>query len=116
MLNETDDALSCPTHCAFVFPHFALDCCGPIAQRSEPPAHNRPVPGSNPGGPIQLRRACMPGYVETGCDASLSRRSASREGGRRWTARLTMMHTLPIGGRSPHDAHRHQRAATPVYL
>ena len=24
---------------------------GPIAQRSEPPAHNRPVPGSNPGGP-----------------------------------------------------------------
>ena len=25
---------------------------GPIAQRLEPPAHNRPVPGSNPGGPI----------------------------------------------------------------
>ncbi len=24
---------------------------GPIAQRLEPPAHNRPVPGSNPGGP-----------------------------------------------------------------
>ena len=24
---------------------------GPIAQRSEPPAHNRSVPGSNPGGP-----------------------------------------------------------------
>jgi hypothetical protein len=28
---------------------------GPIAQRSEPPAHNRPVPGSNPGGPTILR-------------------------------------------------------------
>ena len=24
---------------------------GPVAQRSEPPAHNRVVPGSNPGGP-----------------------------------------------------------------
>jgi hypothetical protein len=28
-----------------------LESLGPIAQRSEPPAHNRPVPGSNPGGP-----------------------------------------------------------------
>ena len=27
---------------------------GPIAQRSEPPAHNRSVPGSNPGGPTIL--------------------------------------------------------------
>ena len=26
--------------------------CGPIAQLVEPPAHNRSVPGSNPGGPI----------------------------------------------------------------
>ena len=25
---------------------------GPIAQLVEPPAHNRKVPGSNPGGPI----------------------------------------------------------------
>ena len=25
--------------------------CGPIAQLAEPPAHNRSVPGSNPGGP-----------------------------------------------------------------
>ena len=25
---------------------------GPIAQLEEPPAHNRSVPGSNPGGPI----------------------------------------------------------------
>ena len=24
---------------------------GPIAQLAEPPAHNRSVPGSNPGGP-----------------------------------------------------------------
>ena len=27
---------------------------GPIAQRLEPPAHNRPVPGSNPGGPTNF--------------------------------------------------------------
>jgi|GEM_PF-2617829 hypothetical protein len=27
---------------------------GPIAQRSEPPAHNRSVPGSNPGGPTKF--------------------------------------------------------------
>ena len=35
---------------------------GPIAQRSEPPAHNRPVPGSNPGGPTTLlvRAARLP--------------------------------------------------------
>jgi len=32
---------------------------GPIAQRSEPPAHNRPVPGSNPGGPTNLRSHSM---------------------------------------------------------
>ena len=29
---------------------------GPIAQRLEPPAHNRAVPGSNPGGPISWGR------------------------------------------------------------
>jgi hypothetical protein len=29
----------------------AVELSGPIAQRSEPPAHNRKVPGSNPGGP-----------------------------------------------------------------
>ena len=29
---------------------------GPIAQRSEPPAHNRSVPGSNPGGPTNLTK------------------------------------------------------------
>jgi hypothetical protein len=27
---------------------------GPIAQLEELPAHNRSVPGSNPGGPIRL--------------------------------------------------------------
>ena len=27
---------------------------GPIAQLEEPPAHNRSVPGSNPGGPTML--------------------------------------------------------------
>src|SRR5580765_3181521 len=45
---------------------------GPIAQRLEPPAHNRPVPGSNPGGPIFAR-----------CPVKMSRRSARREGGLR---------------------------------
>ena len=35
-----------------------LDCVGPIAQRLEPPAHNRPVPGSNPGGPTTFARRC----------------------------------------------------------
>src|SRR5262249_14365882 len=33
-----------------------VELFGPIAQRLEPPAHNRPVPGSNPGGPSL--RAC----------------------------------------------------------
>src|SRR4051812_12631377 len=47
---------------------------GPIAQRLEPPAHNRLVPGSNPGGPTNL---CS---VFT---RRLPRRSAEREGGRR---------------------------------
>ena len=32
-------------------PDAILTMMGPIAQRSEPPAHNRSVPGSNPGGP-----------------------------------------------------------------
>lgn len=29
---------------------------GPIAQLAEQPAHNRSVPGSNPGGPTKLFR------------------------------------------------------------
>ena len=33
----------------------SLTVYGPIAQRSEPPAHNRSVPGSNPGGPTTRR-------------------------------------------------------------
>ena len=32
-------------------PDAILTMMGPIAQRSEPPAHNRSVPGSNAGGP-----------------------------------------------------------------
>lgn len=27
---------------------------GPVAQLAEPPAHNRLVPGSSPGGPIKM--------------------------------------------------------------
>ena len=34
------------------FRHLSLNIAyGPIAQLAEPPAHNRSVPGSNPGGP-----------------------------------------------------------------
>ena len=29
---------------------------GPIAQLVEPPAHNRKVPGSNPGGPTYIKK------------------------------------------------------------
>src|SRR5438270_12511370 len=32
---------------------------GPIAQRLEPPAHNRPVPGSTPGGPTFPHRCLV---------------------------------------------------------
>ena len=44
---------------------------GPIAQWLEPPAHNRLVPGSSPGGPSLRSRL----------QAEAARRSASREGG-----------------------------------
>ena len=36
---------------------------GPIAQRSEPPAHNRSVPGSNPGGPTKFFSATEQFFV-----------------------------------------------------
>src|SRR6267378_6015067 len=52
---------------------------GPIAQRLEPPAHNRPVPGSNPGGPTNLRSLVH---------AKVARRSAEREGGRAWVREI----------------------------
>ena len=32
---------------------------GPIAQLEEPPAHNRSVPGSNPGGPTKISECRM---------------------------------------------------------
>jgi hypothetical protein len=35
-----------------ISPGYFCRRCGPIAQLEEPPAHNRSVPGSNPGGPI----------------------------------------------------------------
>src|SRR6266700_1572056 len=37
---------------------FSLHWSGPIAQWLEPPAHNRPVPGSNPGGPTTFAHEC----------------------------------------------------------
>ena len=43
---------------------------GPIAQRLEPPAHNRPVPGSNPGGPTTLRSEIVQSPLS--CSASIS--------------------------------------------
>lgn len=33
---------------------------GPIAQRSELPAHNRRVPGSNPGWPMGISSSVIP--------------------------------------------------------
>src|SRR5207244_3719922 len=38
-----------------------VELSGPIAQRLEQPAHNRRVPGSNPGGPT-FARACRASY------------------------------------------------------
>ncbi len=40
-----------------------MDKFGPIAQLVEPPAHNRLVPGSSPGGPIDSKVGCMPQIV-----------------------------------------------------
>jgi hypothetical protein len=38
---------------------------GPIAQRSEQPAHNRSVPGSNPGGPTLFLAGAWPYHLAT---------------------------------------------------
>src|SRR5258708_1253707 len=59
--------------------------CGPIAQRLEPPAHNRPVPGSNPGGPTlrlhglasKLRWASPLSEAKVPSEAAQPRRRAS---------------------------------------
>src|SRR4030067_1468724 len=43
---------------------------GPIAQLVEPPAHNRKVPGSNPGGPIEKKEGDLhelPGDKHPAC-------------------------------------------------
>ena len=34
--------------------YYTFSLCGPIAQLVELPAHNRSVPGSNPGGPTTI--------------------------------------------------------------
>src|SRR5678815_1575374 len=47
--------------------------CGPLAQRLERPAHNRLVPGSNPGGPTTA-------FVETGRLAQLVEHSLHMRG------------------------------------
>ena len=41
--------------CVTISPDHSMTRRGPIAQRSEQSAHNREVPGSNPGGPTSLR-------------------------------------------------------------
>ena len=54
---------------------------GPIAQRSEPPAHNRPVPGSNPGGPTSLRPAeAWPGHTRRRRASARQARRAAKAG------------------------------------
>src|SRR5882672_9259519 len=57
-----------------------LHWTGPIAQRLEPPAHNRPVPGSNPGGPT-FARACRASFGGQ-AHAKVSTEAAQQ---RRWT-------------------------------
>src|ERR1019366_7241220 len=55
---------------------------GPIAQRLEPPAHNRPVPGSNPGGPTFAHAWPLERELQWASPRDSIRRSAEREGGR----------------------------------
>ena len=80
---------------------------GPIAQRLEPPAHNRPVPGSNPGGPTTLR-------------SHFTRRVAAMGGpqfsGEHSAAKMStiLMFNLPpsrAGGQQPPAAKRRRRAS-----
>ena len=52
-------------------------CGGPIAQRLEQSAHNRKVPGSNPGGPTRIL-FCLKMHLEVervsyGCTTALER-------------------------------------------
>src|SRR5882724_2553128 len=62
--------------------NFPLHWTGPIAQRLEPPAHNRLVPGSNPGGPI-FALACPDRESYDGhAHAKMSSVARQREGGR----------------------------------
>ena len=44
--------------------YFKIVGKGPIAQLEEPPAHNRKVPGSNPGGPTRLFKMTIPNTPE----------------------------------------------------
>src|SRR5207247_806531 len=69
---------------------------GPIAQRLEPPAHNRPVPGSNPGGPAfalglrrELRRASPCEGVRRSLGEGGPSLDAAREGGDPGSARAS---------------------------
>ena len=57
-------------------PHLSL---GPVAQRLERPAHNRLVPGSNPGGPTSLLPSAGFGW----CGYAVRRLSAQAIGGGR---------------------------------
>lgn len=48
---------------------------GPIAQMEEPPAHNRKVPGSNPGGPTGMEEG---GFHHYFCKKSLCRKRSKK--------------------------------------
>ncbi len=65
---------------------------GPIAQRSEPPAHNRPVPGSNPGGPT-FARACTRASYGGQAHAKVSAVAAEP---RKWTAHSSRSTASPV--------------------
>ena len=89
---------------------------GPIAQRSEPPAHNRLDPGSNPGGPTAPRFARRVGPPAFRLGGSASGSPPSSNPGGPWLP-LVRQHLGGLAfGRSLRTAlgsvTRHQRQAT----
>ena len=74
---------------------------GPIAQRLEPPAHNRPVPGSNPGGPtnfLATARQLVWAHQDSGhAVRSLRDRTSGRESSSGPLNRLATARSIGLG-------------------
>ncbi len=119
-------------HSSFFILHSSfsiLHSCGPLAQRSEPPAHNRLVPGSNPGGPtssslrsvevrpsrLQARRVARFRATRAGTNPHPARIAslASPLGAPAWAPHgpLTRFRATRAGT-NPHPAHRFARFTT----